>query len=64
MNLLHYKPVRQADDWHYDKPIFSLEPPQMSFNEEKCDDTCKQIYKGGDLFDDIKKLRMSWKLVK
>ena len=55
------KPMRLSDDWQYDKYdklIFTLEPPQMSFNEEKI------IHKGGDLFDEIKKLRMSWKLVK
>ena len=49
------------------KVDFSLKPPQLDLltivKTEKPEEFIK-IPRGGDLFDDVKKYRMSWKLIK
>ena len=48
----------------YNKPAFCLDPPQLDLNPEVKDEPCCKVYRGGDLFDDIKKMKMSWKMIK
>ena len=47
------------------RPVFLLQAPQLELVVEVArEEPCCKLYRGGDLFDDIKKLRMSWKLIK
>ena len=46
------------------RPDFCLEPPQLELNPEMQEETCCKVYRGGDLFDDIKKMRTSWRMIK
>ena len=48
----------------YTKPEFSLDPPQLELSPQVREEPCCQVYRGGDLFDDIKKMKMSWKMIK
>ena len=48
----------------YNKPAFCLDPPQLDLNPEVKEEPCCKVYRGGDLFDDIKKMKMSWKMIK
>ena len=48
----------------HNKPDFCLDPPQLDLNPEVKEEPCCKVYRGGDLFDDIKKMRMSWKMIK
>ena len=48
----------------YIKPNFCLDPPQMDLNPEVKEEPCCKVYRGGDLFDDIKKMKLSWKMIK
>ena len=52
-------------DQLYPCPVFQLQAPQLELVVEVArEEPCCKLYRGGDLFDDIKKLRMSWKLIK
>ena len=52
-------------DHLYPRPVFLLQAPQLELVMEVArEEPCCKLYRGGDLFDDIKKLRMSWKLIK
>ena len=52
-------------DHLYPRPVFLLQAPQLELVVEVArEEPCCKLYRGGDLFDDIKKLRMSWKLIK
>ena len=48
----------------YNKPVFCLDPPQLDLNPEVKEEPCCKVYRGGDLFDDIRKMKMSWKMIK
>ena len=48
----------------YIKPDFCLDPPQMDLNPEVKEEPCGKVDRGGDLFDDIRKMKLSWKMIK
>ena len=58
-------PSDPNSDHLHPRPVFLLQAPQLELVVEVArEEPCCKLYRGGDLFDDIKKLRMSWKLIK
>ena len=63
-NVIITKTPSVSPSCDYTKPAFCLDPPQLDLNPEVKEEPCCKVYRGGDLFDDIKKMKMSWKMIK